>query len=119
MQGYATTDGPPHRGEREQSAEAASKDGAQLEAELATRDALVDGGSSGSGAAAEGAAAAAGERPPDAEVVEDATAAKDADVEAQLKALGFSEDEGGEDPEGFDAVSLSSSGGSGLLRGVL
>ncbi len=119
MQRYATTDGPPHRGEREQSAEAASKDGAQLEAELATRDALVDGGSSGSGAAAEGAAAAAaaaGERPPDAVVVEDATGAKDADVEAQLKALGFSEDEGGEDPEGFDAVSLSSSGGSGLLK---
>lgn len=118
MQGYATTDGPPHRGERVQSAEAASKDDSQLEAELATRDALLDGGSSGSGAAAEGAAAAAGERPPDAEAV-DATAAEDADVEAQLKALGFSEDEGGEDPEGFDAVSLSSSGGNGLLMGRL
>lgn len=124
LQSFATDDGPPHRGQREQSGEDAAQDWQQLAREQAASEALA--GSDPADAAAAAASPEARPQPGDTAATDaqaaDAAAAADADVDADIRVvkaefakMGIRSADGSEsDGEGIkplDISQLSSSSG--------
>ena len=105
-QGFASDDGPPHKGQREQSGEAAAQDRQRLAEEDAVSEAL-SGADPANGAAAVSPPAAQSAAASDTRA-DDATTALNPEVsadvslvEAELGKLGF---EAGDDDEGLEAL---------------
>ena len=130
-QGFASDDGPPHRGQREQSGEIAAQDRQRVAEEDAVSEALL-GSDPGNAAAAAAASASPDERAQSgAAPATDPQAAKAAAaidpeisadlslVEAELGKLGFEADESNEALEDMDADGLTSMSGKSLFLVLL
>jgi hypothetical protein len=123
-QGFATDDGPPHRGQREQSGEVAAQDRQRVAEEDAVSEALsgsdpVNAAAAAASPDARAQSGAAGATDPQAA---DAAAAVDPEisadlslVEAELGKLGFEAGGADEAFEGMDGDGLPSMSGKPLL----
>lgn len=108
LAGFATDDGPPHKGEREQSGEIAAQDLQQLGRELATSEALsADDPADAASAAAspEARAQPGGAAATDAQAAV-AAATADPDVAAQLRGQSSDSDGGESDGDAFEPVDI-------------
>jgi hypothetical protein len=123
LQSFASDDGPPHRGQREQSGEDAAQDRQRLAEEEALGEALS--GTDQAGTTAATSPADARLQPGDApssvmQAADGASADPEADadvslVEAELAKLGFEAEDGDQGLEAMDADGLTSLSGAWCL----